>query len=609
MADNSTLVLILAQFLAVVVVAAVFLGLMLWRVRQRYRRLLSVYASLKHQAGHEHDAHEQPHPDDGAAPVKSIDWPSLEADSLERYKKFSEKSLGDYAADDPFSARIASIRYHYLQAERQAEAQATEHGRWQLIEKALSKLVSDVVSSGKSLEAHDPDKVSLLRERMKTLQHVEQDNAELRGQNQRYGAEIKKLRQYYRRYRALMADAGGPKVAESAEAQARAKARNITAAHDEQRQVVDEMHDHINREPHKTVYKSRDGVHESVDELRTGVQDYDKSLAQLHESLHKHTELDKLTVIDSLRSNNHRQRNTIASLHHELSELRHSLDSESGDKKGQTDALERMLSECENCIATLESEVAYLQEALDNSATAPLAEPSAPPEPTNALAETLLAFSLAVVEKNSPDDVLMLVADTLVQLNLPYLAAVVFEGEAAFSGSANLDNPTLRQKLTDIADVQLQEHSAEGLFFARPCLQVFIPEQALADVELQELIRVLDVMHSLVMLQLEQHTALERLTEHHLEVVQLGQKIRAGVTNIDIQYAYQTEEVKRIAGNLVVEIKQLLLGLDTDEEMRDVFSNVINEAQQRFDLLHEAGSIIDNEFTRLSDSLDELEQQ
>ena len=606
MADSGTLVLILAQLLAFSLLIAALLGLMLWRVRQRYRRLLSVYASLKHQS----DEHSEPHPE-SAEPVKRIDWPALEAESLARYQKFSEKTLGDYAADEPFSARIASIRYHYLQAERQAEQQHTEHERWQTLEKALAKVVADIASSADAIEAHKPDKIALLRERMKTLQHVEQDNAELRGQNQRYGEELKKLRQYYQKYRALVADNAKPDAADEAGAQARDNAQRLSHANHEQRQVVDAMHSHINSDAHGELYRERDGVHQQVGALQEGVQHVDQTLEQLHKSLHHDAELDKLTVIDSLRSNNHRQRNTIANLHRELSELQHSLDNDEHDKKGQTDALERMLHECEGCIATLESEVAYLQGLLEQAPPTP--EPPPPPAtpvlPDNTLAETLLAFSVAVQEKHSPDEIIALLADTLVQLNLPYVAAVSFAQETAFGGSANLDNSTLRQRLMDIADVSLQEHGAEGLFFSRRCLQLFVPEAALDDIDFKELTCLLDVMHSLILLQLEQHGFRQQLQHHHRQVLTLEQAIRAGITNIDIQYAYQTEEVKRISASLLTELDELLLGLDTDDEMREVFGNVIAEAQQRFTLLHEAGSVIDNEFTRLSNALDALEKQ
>ncbi|WP_041521704.1 hypothetical protein [Gilvimarinus agarilyticus] len=610
MANSGTLVLILAQLLAAVLLAAVFLGLMLWRVRQRYRRLLSAYASLKHQS----DEHNNPPPEgaDRAEPVKRIDWPALEAEALTRYQNFSEKSLGDYAADDPFSARIASIRYHYLQAERQAEQQHTEHERWQVLEKALAKVVSDIASSTGAIEAHEPDKVSLLRERMKTLQHVEQDNAELRGQNQRYDEELKKLRQYYQKYRALLADRAKDDAADEAQArdQADDKALRLSRANAEQRQVVGEMHSHINSDTHGELYRERDGVHQQVDALQEGVEDVDQTLEQLHKSLHHDAELDKLTVIDSLRSNNHRQRNTIASLHRELSELQHSLEHDEHDKKGQTEALERMLHECEGCIATLESEVAYLQGLLEQAPESSDTPSSAAPVlPDNTLAETLLAFALAVPDKHNPDEVIALLADTLVQLNLPYLAVVSFAQETAFGGSANLDNTTQRQRLLDIAEVSVQEHNAEGLFFSRPCLQVFVPEVALADIDFQELICLLDVMHSLIVLQLAQQGTREQLQAHHQQVLTLEQKIRAGITNIDIQYAYQTEEVKRISASLLTELDELLLGLDTNDEMREVFSNVLAEAQQRFALLHEAGSVIDNEFTRLSNALEALEKQ
>src|SRR5690554_3418754 len=105
MADNSTWVLILAQLLVVAVIAASMLALLLWRVRQRHRQLLSLYASLKHQEQSQADAEQAANPDDGTGLVERIDWSNLESEALQRYQEVSGKSLGDYAIDDPVSAR------------------------------------------------------------------------------------------------------------------------------------------------------------------------------------------------------------------------------------------------------------------------------------------------------------------------------------------------------------------------------------------------------------------------------------------------------------------------------------------------------------------------
>lgn len=608
MADNSTWVLILAQLLVVAVIAASMLALLLWRVRQRHRQLLSLYASLKHQEQSQADAEQAANPDDGTGLVERIDWSNLESEALQRYQEFSGKSLGDYAIDDPFSARIASIRYHYLQAERLAEPHPTVHERWQSLEKALAKLVSTIVSSAKPLPSHDPDKLSLLRERMKTLKNIEQDNADLRGKNQRYGAEIKKLRGYYKKYRELMAQAGAPKVAEDAEAQGRIKTRNMVAANEQQRQLVDGMHSHINDADNKAVYQEQPAVHGQIEQLQEGVQAYDETLKQLQQSQQQNAELDKLAVIDSLRGNSYRQRNTIVNLYRDLSDLQATLNDDSQDKKSQMQALQRLLSECENCIATLESEVEYLHKLLQDVPEPQSLAPTAEPVPDDTLAETLLAFSLSIVEKHSLDEVLQLVADTLVQINLPYVAAVSFAGETVLGGSTNLDNKTQHQRLLDIADVSLQENNAEGLFFSRPCLQVFVPKAALADINLQELIRLLGVMHALIMLQLEQYAALQRLTEHHLEVVRVGQQIRTGVTNIDIQYAFQSEESRRIATSLLQELNELLLAVDADDDMREMFAHAMAEAQLKFTTLYKERSVLDHEFSSLSETIDKLEQ-
>jgi hypothetical protein len=608
MVDNSTLLLLLGQMLAVAAIALALLGLLLWRTRRRYRRLLSVYATLKHLV--DEPAHEEGEAATPEEPAPEFDWQALEMESLARYKKFSEKSLGDYDADDPFSARIAAIRYHYAQAERQADSQQTEHERWQQLEKGLAKLVASIASSGKPLEAHEPDQVAVLRERMQALKNVEADNAELRGQNQRYGDELTSLRQYYQKYRALMADAGAPSVPEGPESQAHSKARALDEAQARQRQAAREVSEHINNGPHKEVYDTREGFTEQADELNTGAAEYDKKLAQLHQSLEKRADLDRLTAIDSLRGSNQRQRNTINNLYHELDELRSSMENEAPDKQQQTQALERMLNECESCITTLESEVNYLQQALEQRESEIEAAQAGESSSVQAdFAETLLAFSLSVVEKDSASAMSCLLTDTLMQLNLPHLVAITANSEPVFTGSANIDNDTLRQQLLDIATTQLQEHNAEGLFFSRPSMQVFIPGPALADVDLQGLIRALEVMHALIVLQLEQYSSLEQLTEHHHKVTELGRKIRSGITNVDIQYAYQTEEVKRISKNLIMDVKQLLEQLEVDRPTREAFNHVISEARQRFTLLQEAGSGIENEFARLSDELDKLEQQ
>lgn len=608
MQDQTTLAFILLQLLALLLVVACVLGLVAWRFRKRYRRLMRAYVRLKKRrsnGGVSAAPTQSTAPESDPAP--GIDWAALQQDALDRYRKSTGKTLGDFNGKDPFSARIASIRYLYLKAEAEAEHADTPHRQWQMLEKALAGLVTTLLQNMRPVKAQEQDTGALMKQRIHALQHVEQDNVLLRAKNENYGAELKKLRNYQQKYRALLAQLDAPKVAESREAIERSGLNKLSAIHDSHEQVVQRMHRHVKGEPHEAFYQDKKPLMGHLQELHDGVEEYREKLGQYRRQLKAPEDQDtRLSMIRTLRDNNQAQRNTIVDLRRELKCLQRAMVDEQRDPgAGDTVKLERMVSECEACIATLESEVQYLHDQLDSRVDTPA---STDPESADFLTTILLGFALAVIEKHSFKDVLALVRDTLVQLNIQFALRQCHGAKSAEINTTGRADAVVSQQLLGLATGERRRETDAGLEYANTCLQVIVPKDSFSGLDAETLIRLLDVIHGLVHLQLDHLADLEALERHHQQVVHLAERVRAGVTNIDIQYAYNTEETKRVVDNLIIEMRQLVTVLDVDDDMRSVFEAAITEAKQRFVLLYDAGSAVDREISALSQTLDELEK-
>ena len=78
---------------------------------------------------------------------------------------------------------------------------------------------------------------------------------------------------------------------------------------------------------------------------------------------------------------------------------------------------------------------------------------------------------------------------------------------------------------------------------------------------------------------------------------------------LDIQYAYQSEESRRIVNNLSEELKRSMETLEIPDSTRLVFDNAISECNQRLLVLFDSGKMVDKIASKLMSSLGNLHKQ
>ncbi|HEY7885160.1 MAG TPA: hypothetical protein VIC08_09460 [Cellvibrionaceae bacterium] len=608
MSISDTLGLILLQVLFVLTVLCIVLALVIVRLRARARRVMKAYVKLKRlrrtQAARRREQLAEREAELAAA--TDISWVSLKQETLERYKKLTGKALGDYSREDPFSARIASVRYLYLSGEEQAHRRASgEHQQWQLLERSISALLALIAeNTGAIAAANEPDKTALLQQRMQALKAVEKDNAELKAQNQRYGQEVQKLRRYYQRYKELVAQIDSPVTATPPSYTE--PLRKIANVHQQRQTLMDDIDRHVQSKPHNAFYQNKQPLMSQLTHLKEGIKRDSASIDHLNDVENVLSNEARFAHLRTLHENNRSQRNTIIELRKELKLLQRAMLEEGpaleASSPGGLPKLERMVMELENCIATLENEVGYLHEKLQ------AAESSANQEPATVdpVAEVMLGFALAIVSQKTPVDILSLVAATLAQFNMQYALRFSANEAIMYRNASTLNKQEVQIRMDAISHAGSGMDSDGGMAVGGEILQVYVPAGSVELLGEGPLKRLFSLMQNLIGLQLEHLQTVSSVENHHREVEVLAEKVRNGVVKIDMQYAYQTEETRRIVQTLTSEIKQLVDVSDMDSEVSDLFANVINEAEERFRLLYKSGSGVDNEISALSELLDKM---
>ncbi|UTF58755.1 hypothetical protein [Gilvimarinus sp. DA14] len=589
MPESTTLLILLLQLLALALVVCAVLGWWVWRLRQQCVRLMSACRRLKSARP---PVRREPPPDteENAQPA-ALDWRALSQKSLERYQQLTGKSLGDYAQDDPFSARIASVRYHYLQAEDEAAQAGTEQRAWLTLEKRLAQLITVLLNNAKPVEAHEPDQVALLRQRVKALRKVEDDNKQLQRENSAFAKQVEKLGGYRQKYQALMQQLG--------EGVTPAELSSLAQSQKSHKAAVEQLTQRVEKE-HAAVYRDKKPLLGHIAELSDIARDSDQCIDEI---LQESQQQAQLALMEQLRRNNRVQRQTIVQLRKELQCLRRALEeqSEAGDS-AEVQRLEKLVRETETCVATLESEVDYLHDKLAQRHLEQTGE-------SDPVVVQLKFFAANVVLQTSVQDIAALLARVFA--NLQWRAAFYLSHDSGRSlhNFSGIEDAHISSMLQAAKAEESPVHSDTGLFFAQASLRVFFSNQMADTVEQEHLLERLGFIAALVDLQLEHLTDLQNLSGYQQHVAQFVSSVKESVANIEIQYAYGTEQARSLVNNLIIELRQLVAASEIEPELREVFETAISEASERFSLLLQSGGVVDGEIAKLAETLDELEKK
>lgn len=341
---------------------------------------------------------------------------------------------------------------------------------------------------------------------------------------------------------------------------------------------------------------------------------------------HKRT----LAEIEQLRTNNQSQRNIILDLEKELRSLRKSMhettdEDEKEDKSKDIERLERLIKECEYCIETLESEVDLLHEQLQQSSH-PDVEQSKPQEEVEKLNRELESISsklqhtikqhtqtsiinrLAVeaLSTKTLEDLSKLLIKAIKDLNITAGFYLQSQAGNAEYYTGNKFTPAEQKLLRQPGNVAAVAYLNEGILFARPKAHVLLRNPPDDDDEQLQLENTLSNIVSIISGQIDHKETHNQLQKQSRKLDAWVAETKKQLQQLDIQYAYQSEESRRIVNNLSDELKRPMEMLEISDSTRLVFDNAISECNQRLHVLLDNGKMIDHTASKLIASLDNL---
>ncbi|MCP8899857.1 hypothetical protein [Gilvimarinus xylanilyticus] len=590
MADVNLLVIILAQLLVLVLIAA---SVLLWwviRLRRQTRRLMNLCQRLRAGRSTEPET-----PDSEREPTQEAapDWAALAAQSLERYRHLTGKALGDYAPQDPFSARIASVRYQYLQAEQEANEATGEQAAWLVLERRVARLITLLLNNAKPVVEPENDRERLLRQRLKALRQVETDNKKLHSENATLARRIDKLNSYRRKYQALIAHLQRQTQTDDG----RVSLSSVLASQDKHRDLVAKVHHQVHKAD-PDLYRDKRPVLAQVAALQDGAGAASRWLEQVQQAPNDDQQR---AFVEKLRLTNQAQRKTIVELQGELRCLRRALrDAEEHSASDEVARLEQLVRETESCIQTLESEVDDLYAKLEVSV--------APDSGGNdAVFLQLQVFAREVVSASSVEEVASLLARVFTALDWPLAFAVTHAGAQRFYNFSEYPDAGIKQTLATLEAEAEPVENERGLLLAVGALRALFPVQMQVSLRAAQLVEWSHFLGTLAELQLEHANDLYELQNHQLRIAELVTGVKESVANIEIQYAYGTEQAQVLVDNLIVEMRQLVAMAELEHGLSEVFEAAISEAADRFAILRQTGGVVDSEIAKLAQTLDQLD--
>ncbi len=593
MPDSSTLVIVLLQFLALALAVCGLLGWWVLRLRKQCTRLMNACRRLKNSRP---PARREPSPEQEKSPPQSDSatenlWQSLREQTLQRYQQLTEKSLGDYSQDDPFSARIASVRYQYLKAEEAAAQADSETRAWLTLEKQLAQLMTVLLSSAKPVATQEPDQVTLLRQRVKALRKVEDENKQLQQENSAFAKRVEKLGGYRDKYRSLMR--------QLREALPPSELTQLLQAQKTQLGLVAQLNQHV-QDDAAAIYQDKRPVLGHISELHNLANDSQNYVDEMKQASQQQAQFE---LMEQLRSNNKMQRQTIVQLRKELQCLRRAMEEQENDGDSEeVQRLEKLVRETESCVATLESEVDFLQDKLSHQSADSAVE-------TDPVLAQLKHFAANVVLQTSRQGVAALLISVFNQLGWQVAFLMTDESEESFYNGSERDDAHVKSWLSDAAADESHTQSDTGTIAVNGPLRVYFSPAMTDAIHAEHLLERLSLLAAFIKLQLEHLADLKNLTHFQQQIGEFATSIKESVANIEIQYAYGTEQARALVNNLIIELRQLVTASEIEPELREVFETAIAEASERFTLLLQSGGAVDSEIAKLAETLEELERK
>lgn len=186
MLDSMTLTnIILAELVIVLALGCGILTFFLVRERRLQRRLLRAYRRLSRTIRSDRSADQADAPagaGDGAAPDPVAEYlEQAQEQARQRYRNITQSTVPRLAADQPFNAKVAGLRYLYCEAERRAHRKALASGDvWVLLERQLYDIARWVVEQADPKPARQRNnQVKLLQQRVQKLKGYEKLSRDL----------------------------------------------------------------------------------------------------------------------------------------------------------------------------------------------------------------------------------------------------------------------------------------------------------------------------------------------------------------------------------------------------------------------------------------------
>lgn len=711
--------IILGELILVLLLGGGLLTFVLFRERRKHRRVLDAYHRLRQTLRTERtqsreQAETQPQSADDAVATYLAN--SKEA-AQQRYQNITQSTVPRLAPEQPFNAKVAALRYLYIEAEARAHRKEQASGdAWVLLERQLYDIARWIVDQENSKPSRQRNnQVKLLQQRIEKLKGFEKLSRDLQRKldlNQIKRDELEALQEQnritidkLRRINQVLSlsqsepDRGtdslrrelGEIMGDDAPTiigadQRVAKIEHFSNDHQRlQRELTQGLREYNSEYPsargpelestiqrlEAELYRSERHINELKQQLQApsspqaGVtsayvtanagalapeENPETAMEQIQETLRViHTNMAdstsalnqaanerpgqspySLAEIQQLRNNNQRQRNLIVDLEGEMKHLRNAIpeteDSELKDQQiAELHRLERLVKECEHCILALESEVDMLyNQLMERQSTTP--ETSVSPESLEQLqgelevmSERLEAsrvaseqdallrqFSLDSLHAESIEELARDLIRVLKKAELRagfYIESRIGHAEY-FPGKlfSEKDRATVR-RTTLAAEVA---YLNEGILFASNHMHLMLkypPEEdeALSDSE--------KLLHNLLALASTRIENLERQQlagKHNQLLEEWSVNAHNTLVNMEITYAYQTEETLRLMDNLADQLHRALKLMTTTDSTRAVVENALSECQHRIRHLLTNEESVDQGCVRLLEYLQHL---
>ena len=603
-------------------------------------------------------------------------------DSLQRFQRFSPGAEPRINNKSPFSAKIAALRYIYLCAEKELFSErGITHSGWGNLERRLEEIikpdeqsseryksiVKDLqqklknsgheISRQKAKNSYLLKRMETIRSEQKSLEHLNTKNSALiehlqdalnKLKDSTVGALVNKNNSSYSALDDLYIESfGKANTIESHNLRALFhEIRNSQPAVNPAQQK--KIEDQVNLLEIELLKSDRhiDDLKKQLKDAKRQITNYaiiknEKRFAGDIDSLYQNiirkvspgAEEDPDTImaeISNLRASNQIKYDTINSLENEISNIQDSITNDITDtsneaKRKETQRLERLVKECQDCILILEEEVDSLYARLQEQAS--LLELPAEDENTEEQ-ETPPSFAevdliMEELEKTARNyqhiyaiNTILLDLfrchdfDALVSQLLHFIDSFKLPASFYIHCSAGEKEHFPQETLNEEKKSLLFAHETEenivrrddATLFVYPNIRALIPSSE------AEATSILDTNFTVIIAavnerlnDLSQHTTEEKNAEKDIETTR---QIKDSLNNLNIKYAFQVDENRKTFDHFLAELRRAYSQLDLRGPGGIVLDNAINEFEIRMSLLLETSDAIDEEIASLVEKME-----